>query len=243
MIITTTELQNNFGKYLQLTQSEDIIISKNGKPVAKLLPYSAEDQKLGNWVGEGPVSYSTKGLRVSYEAFLKLTEESDSRYEFIDGEIIHLSSPLYPHQKAIREIFGVFYLWFQGKECEPLVSPFDVTLFRLGKEERVNIVQPDVLVICDRNNIDEHGKYLGVPALVVEVLSESSRSKDLIKKLDLYMESGVQEYWIVNPDSAAMVLYVFTDNNIDKMLTFKGDEVASSVTFPGLEVSLKQVFR
>lgn len=86
-----------------------------------------------------------------------------------------LASPLYPHQKAVKEIFGAFISWFQNKEWEPLVSPFDVTLFRLGNEEKVNVVQPDILIICDLENIDEKGKYKGIPTLVVEVLSDSAK--------------------------------------------------------------------
>lgn len=73
----------------------------------------------------------------------------------------------------------------KGKDCEPLTAPFDVTLFKEGKAKNINVVQPDILVICDREKIDKNGKYQGIPALVVEVLSESTRSRDMIKKLDL----------------------------------------------------------
>ncbi|MTI94690.1 MAG: type II toxin-antitoxin system Phd/YefM family antitoxin [Firmicutes bacterium] len=242
MIVTTTDLQNSFGKYLQLCQTEEIIITKNGKPLAKLLPYT-ENKTLGRWtVSEGSPRYNPKGIRVSYEEYLKMTEESENRYEYIDGEIVLLASPLYPHQKAVREIFGEFIVWFRGKDCEPLAAPFDVVLHRLGDSEKVNSVQPDIIVICDRDKIDEKGKYRGTPSLVVEVLSESTRSKDMVQKLDLYMESGVQEYWVVNTDSAEIYIYVLTNERIDKILAFKGDEAASSVIFPGLKVSLSQVF-
>ena len=56
------------------------------------------------------------------------------------------------------------------------------------------------------------------------------------------MESGIEEYWVVNPFSAEIYLYVFADNKIEKIFSFKGDERAQSVAFPGLEVALKQVF-
>ena len=242
MIVTTTDLQNSFGKYLQLCRDEEIIITKNGKKVARLLPYS-EDQSLGRWiVSEGSPKNSAKGIRVSYEEYLKMTEESENRYEYIDGEIILLASPLYPHQKAVREILGEFITWFRDKDCEPLVSPFDVTLYRLGDREKINTVQPDILVLCDRDKIDEKGKYRGTPALAVEVLSESTRGRDMIQKLDLYMESGVQEYWVVNTASAEIYIYRFENHDIEKILTFKGAEQAGSVVFPGLRVNLKQVF-
>ena len=242
MIVTTTDLQNSFGKYLQLCQNEEVVITKNGKKVAKLLPYT-EDGTLGRWlVSEGSSRYSSKGIRVTYEEYLKMTGESENRYEYIDGEIILLASPLYPHQRAVREILGEFTAWFRDKDCEPLTAPFDVVLHRLGDGEKTNSVQPDILVICDRDKIDETGKYRGTPTLVVEVLSGSTRSRDLIQKVDLYMESGVQEYWVANPDSAEIYIYVFADYKLANILTFKGEEHAQSVFFPGLKVSPQQVF-
>ena len=76
----------------------------------------------------------------------------------------------------------------------------------------------------------------------MEVLSDSTRSRDLVKKLDLYMESGIKEYWVVNTSSAEIYIYVFINNIIEKILSFKGDDIAESTVFPGLGVALKQVF-
>ena len=242
MLVSTTEIQNSFGKYLKLAHCEEIVITKNGKKVAKLVPYQVNEEHDPWILNENSPTYSPDGIRLTYEEFLKLTEESKNRYEYIDGELYLLASPFYPHQKAVKEIFGRFIIWFQEKDCEPLVSPFDVTLFRLGKEEKINAVQPDILVICDHDKIDEKGRYKGTPTLVVEVLSDSTKSKDLIKKIDLYQESGVKEYWVVNPSATVIYIYTFTNNTIDELLTFKGNENAESIVFPGLAVDLKEVF-
>ncbi len=241
MIVSTTEIQNNFGKYLKLTQYEEVIITKNGKKEAKLVAYK-EHEDEDSWIVEEGSKYSLKGTKIAYDEYVKITDESENRYEYIDGELLLQASPLYPHQKAVKEIFGELILWFKGEKCEPLVSPFDVTLFRLGNDEAINVVQPDILVICDPEKIDEQGKYKGVPTLVVEVLSDSTKSKDLIQKLDLYMESGINEYWVVNTFSAEIYVYGFADNLIEKILTFKGNERLESFTFQGLGVDLKQVF-
>ena len=246
MLISTTEIQNSFGKYLKLSQCEEIIITKNGQKVARLIPYQEHARATraqDPWaLNESSPSYSPKGIRLTYEEFLKLTEESENRYEYIDGELYLLASPFYPHQKAVKEIFLKFGEWFQGKDCEPLVAPFDVTLFRLGNEEKVNVVQPDILVICDHDKIDEKGRYKGTPTLVVEVLSDSTKSKDLIRKLDLYQESGIKEYWVVCPSTAELYIYTFANNTIEDLRTFKGDERVESTVFPGLVLELKRVF-
>lgn len=242
LIISTTEIQNNFGKYLRLAEYEEIIITKNGKRVAKLVPYS-ENEGEGRWiVSESSPVYRQNSMRVTYEQYLAITAESENRYEYIDGEMYLLASPLYRHQKVVREIYGELIAWFRGKDCEPLHSPFDITLYRGEKEENINIVQPDIFVICDREKIDNDGKYRGTPTLVIEVLSDSTRNRDLIKKLDLYRESGIAEYWVVNPSSAEIYIYVFVNRNIENILTFKKEEKAVSLVFPGLEVNLEQVF-
>ena len=238
MIATTTEVQTKFGKYLKLSENEDVIITKDGKKIAKIVSYVEDVTDFT--IREGASEYVHAGMKVTYEEFLKITEESENRYEYIDGEIYLLASPFYKHQKAIREILCEFTLWFRDKKCEPLDAPFDVTLFRENKN--INVVQPDILIICDKENINEKGKYNGTPTLVVEVLSESTRSKDHIKKLDLYMSTGVEEYWIVNTKSKEIYIYTFKDSIIEDMLTFKGNEKVQSVIFQGLGIELSQVF-
>ncbi len=236
VIINSTEVQNNFGKYLGLVDEEDIIITKNGKKVARLVKYYEGNNYI---ICEGSSAYSHEGMKVTYEEFLKITRESENRYEYIDGQIYLLASPKFKHQKIIMEISWRLSSWFKGKECQPLTFPFDVTLYKDGSP---NVIQPDLLVICDQENIEADDTYMGTPALVVEILSESTRSKDIIKKLDLYMSGGVEEYWIVNPFSEEVNIYLFKDNEVEKSVTFKNKETVESFTFPGLKMDLKGVF-
>src|SRR5690554_2548245 len=201
MIVNSTDLKNNLGKYLRLSAREEIIITSNGKKIAKLSAYEdiGKTPKNGNRIlyEQAPV-YDMTPRKASYEEFLKLAADSNERYEYIDGEIYLLSSPKAIHQKILSELHFIFYNWFQEKKCRPFFAPFDITLKR--NSDNINVVQPDLMVICDlEKNLDERGYYMGIPTLVVEIISESSRSKDLIKKLDLYMSTGVKEYWIINP--------------------------------------------
>lgn len=61
-------------------------------------------------------------------------------------------------------------------------------------------VAPDVAVYCDKNQVFYRG-YIGIPQLVVEVLTPSNADDDLIVKKDLYEKYGVPEYWIISPMS------------------------------------------
>jgi len=237
MIISSTKIQNNFGKYLSLVNEEDIIITRNGKKMARLVKFYENDEYI---IHEGSSAYSHEGMKVTYEEYLKINWESENRYEYIDGQIYLLASPKYNHQRIVAEIFSRLIGWFKDNECQALTSPFDITIY---KEDEANVVQPDLLVICDKENIKEDDTYLGTPTLVVEVLSESSRSKDIIQKLDLYMSGGVKEYWIVNPFSKELNIYLFKDREIERTITYKKEETVNSFVFQGLEINLIELFK
>lgn len=248
MKVSSTEVQNNFGKYLMLAAQEDIIITRNGTEIARLsgikdpIPDKCTSQFT---VMERAVELGYEsvygGRKATYEEFLELSRDSEERYEYIDGEIYLLASPKTRHQIAITEILVFFHNWFQGSKCVPLVAPYDITLKR--NPENINIVQPDIMVICDlEEKLNDNDCYMGVPVLVVEVLSEGTRSKDLIKKVDLYMSCGVEEYWIVNPMKKEATVYQFTDKNINNYMTFRENETVHSFVFEGLSLELDRVF-
>lgn len=233
MKVPSTEVQNNFGKYLKYVEvNEEIIVTKKGKEVAKIVP----------WVKEDAAEYRTTDGWVTYEEFLELVEKSEQRFELIDGVIYFMASPSYKHQHAVHELHGTFYNWFKGKSCTPLTSPFDVTF--LKEPENICVVQPDIVVLCDKENVDQEGRYSGTPALVVEVLSPSTRSKDMLKKLDLYKRHGVKEYWVVDPMSEQITVYVLDNNEIadNRTYTRSAAQAAESACFEGLTVRLQDVF-
>jgi Uma2 family endonuclease len=143
-------------------------------------------------------------------------------------------------QVIVTEILVKFSNWFEGKKCRPLTSPFDVTLFK--GEGNANVVQPDIIVICDTDKVDEKGKYRGIPTLVVEVLSGSTRRKDMVKKTDLYMQTGVQEYWMVDPEKNEIYLYTFNGQDIKDYRVYSGDGLVISDAFVGFTVKLSELF-
>lgn len=241
MKVPSTEVQNNFGKYIKIAaELEDVIITKKGKEIVKLVP--CEERFI---VAEETVNYVFgKKQRMSYEEFIDMTEKSDQRYELIDGEVFLLASPDYKHQSSVGEIFVSLYNWFKGKKCKPLTSPFDVTLER--SKDNICVVQPDIIVMCDKDKINQKGRYTGIPALAVEVISKSTRSKDMLKKLNLYLDTGIKEYWLVDPEKKEIVLYTFEKEKgeriIKDMVQYTDSSVLKSITFPGLEISLKDIF-
>mgnify|MGYP000438242551 FL=1 len=129
------------------------------------------------------------------EDYYALPEEQ--RVELIDGVIYDMSAPTSVHQLLGTEILLVLkdYIRKQHGRCVLIASPIDVQLDCDDK----TMVQPDVIVVCDREKIQNRCIF-GAPDFVAEVLSESTRKKDLVLKLNKYMTAGVREYWLVDPD-------------------------------------------
>ena len=136
------------------------------------------------------------------EEFFKLTPENEyERYELINGEIFAQSAPSAIHQTLVMRIsskIDSIILSNKGK-CKVLISPFDVVL------DDENVVQPDVLVICKDDKLDNK-RCSGAPDLIIEITS-SNYGRDYIDKLDIYRKSGVREYWIVDPDKRIVTVY------------------------------------
>ncbi len=243
MLVTATDMKNSFGKYLKsvTNDNEDIIITKNNERVARLVPYITDIDKYFS-IRENALDYQYERRKVSYEEFMQIYEKSDSRMEFINGEIFLLASPNIFHQEILGDLYLLFKQYFKEKKCKPYLAPFDVH-FKKQNIKDPDVMQPDLIVLCDiDNNVTVKGRYMGTPALTLEILSPSTKTKDVIYKLNTFMTSGVSEYWIVDSDTRKITIYSFTDYKVDKMETYKNGETASSEIFEGLTVNIDDLF-
>jgi prevent-host-death family protein len=242
VVITVTELKQNLGKYMDFVEEQnDVVLTKNGKKVARLTPYISNIEQYF-LVRERALDYQYGGKKVSYEEFMEINEKSTLRMEFINGEIHLLSSPTIWHQEILGQLHLIFTEYLKGKKCQVFFAPFDVH-FRKKEIEEPDVMQPDLLVACDlENNVTEKGRYMGTPTLVIEILSDSTRNKDMIDKLNTYRLSGVEEYWLVDQRQENIMIYSFADCEIDKYKTFEKGAVAQSLFFAGLSVTIDSLF-
>lgn len=240
--VTATELKKNFGKYMDYVERQnDVVITKNGKKTARLTPYVTDIEQYFT-VRENALDYTYGGKKVSYEEFMEISEKSTLRMELINGEIHLMASPAIDHQEILGRLHLLYNAYFKGKKCRVFLAPFDVH-FKKKDIREPDVMQPDVLVACDlENNVNEKGKYMGTPTLVIEILSESTRSKDMIDKLNTYMLSGVQEYWIIDIRQQSILVYSFTQRGIDLLKHFEKGSMAESFVFKGLSVDVKALF-
>jgi prevent-host-death family protein len=243
VVITATELKQNFGKYLDFVERQnDVVITKNGNKIARLTPYVTDIEQYFT-VRESALDYQYGGKKVSYEEFMEIYEKSTLRMELINGEIYLLASPNIGHQEILGRLHLILNEYFKGKKCRVFLAPFDVH-FKKKEIKEPDVMQPDVLVACDvADNVTEKGRYMGTPTLVIEILSDSTRSKDMIDKLNTYRLSGVREYWIVDQRQENIMVYGFADCEIDKYKTFEKGDIAQSLAFDGLSADVESLFQ
>lgn len=130
----------------------------------------------------------------------------DQRVELIDGVFYDMGAPAMVHQKILGDLYILFRECADRHDmpCEVYLSPCDVRL----DMDNYTMVQPDLLVIC--REYDIHAiRYEGAPDLVVEILSPSTRSKDMLLKLYKYQNAGVREYWIIDPKYQEVTVHYF----------------------------------
>lgn len=84
------------------------------------------------------------------------------------------------------------------------------------------MVQPDIVVICKPSGFTKE-RAIGAPDFVIEILSQSTKNKDMRLKLKKYENAGVREYWIIGPDARTIIVYNFEQENLTGMYTFNGE--------------------
>ena len=133
------------------------------------------------------------------------------RAELIDGYLIYnQAAPSRIHQTILSELHAIIYHYIKSKKgsCKVYPAPFAVKL----KEDKKTIVEPDISVICDRNKLTDKG-CTGAPDWIIEIVSPSTSSHDYVRKLNLYMDAGVREYWIVDPSKNNIFVYYLEQKN------------------------------
>jgi prevent-host-death family protein len=242
LVITATELKQSLGKYLSFVEEQnDVVITRNGNKIARLTPYVTDIEQYFT-VRENALDYQYGGKKVSYEEFMEISEKSTLRMEFINGEIHLLSSPNAAHQEILGRLYLLFAEYLKDKKCRVFLAPFDVHLRKKDFKEP-DVFQPDILVVCDlEDNLTEKYRYMGTPTLVIEILSENTRRKDMVDKLNTYMLSGVEEYWILDPGQENIMIYSFKDCEIDKYKIYEKEEITKSLVFEALSVDNNNLF-
>lgn len=160
-----------------------------------------------HFVEESAAAYDTVPEEYTVEDYYALPAER--RVELIDGTFYDMASPSVTHQKISMEVSMMFHDFIKRKKggCQVLAAPMDVQLDCDDK----TMVQPDMLVVCDSEKLQQDRCVFGAPDFVLEILSESTRKKDVYIKTVKYMNAGVREYWMVDVKREKVITYFWEE--------------------------------
>ena len=197
---------------------EDVLLSRNVVYEIQDQEYSAVAETTSEqgareedvFRGKGPGNYTI-------EDYYALPD--DQRYELIDGKFYVMEAPTVEHQLLAGSVHAQFLAFIRSKKgkCIPIVSPVDVKL----DEDNKTMVEPDVVVVCDRDKITKR-LVLGGPDFVMEVVSETSTRRDYVIKASKYEAAGVREYWIVDPLNKRVITYSFEEGSAPGIYPLSG---------------------
>jgi len=201
--------------------------------VTEVLLMDKKEKTTDPKVKDAQVDYNK---RYTYSDYIKW--DDDERWELIDGVPYMMSAPNRIHQEILGNLHLQFGNFLKGKTCKVYLAPFDV---RLNADTYDNmVVQPDLVIICDKSKLNKAG-CAGTPDMVIEILSPSTSRYDRTLKFKTYLESGIKEYWIVDPETKTLAVHILKDSDYVTHAYTDEDSAPVSV-LDGFEVNLSEVF-
>ena len=171
---------------------------------------------------------------ITLEQYENLPE--NRRVEVFENVVYDMASPSQIHQTLSMELSNIIYNYIKNKKglCQVFHAPFDVKL----SDKPFTIVQPDIMVICDKDKLD--GKRCnGAPDFIIEIVSPSNPADDYIRKLYYYKNYGVREYWIVDPRRKTVTVNYFEDNILSVQYLF--DSIIKVNIFDDLYINFSDI--
>lgn len=182
--------------------------------------------------------------KYTYADLLEMDDEN--RYEIIEGKLYLMSSPRIKHQVLAGEIYVQLSLFLKGKNCIPFIAPVDVTLSKYKQDNKIyNVVQPDISVVCNREQLKDGRKITNAPSFIIEILSPSTSRKDRLEKMNLYQKYGVKEYWILDPVDMIVTPYILDEKGfykVERNYDLTTEEIPVNI-LPGCKIDIREFIK
>jgi Uma2 family endonuclease len=192
--------------------------------------------------------------RYTYADTLDWNWDKGERWELVDGKLLAgawispdtmmMSGVSRTHDRIFGELFAQLHAFLKGKPCQLFSGAFEVRLSPQKDNSDDTFFLPDIFVVCDKSKITERGCN-GAPDFIIEILSPSTASNDLVLKLNKYLEAGVREYWVVDPENKIINVFI-PKNGAREFYTCSYDaEKTTSIAvsaLPNCVINLQSVF-
>jgi len=182
---------------------------------------------------------ASPAVKLTYDDFVRFPDDGQ-RHELIEGEHVVTPSPNARHQRIAGTLHALIWHYLEGHPIgEVFIAPFDVVL------SEFSVVEPDVLYLSNERAAAAltEAHVRGVPELVIEVMSKSTRRRDETVKRALYERMGVTEYWVVDPRARAVRIYRNEGSRFGTPTRLEPPALLRTPLLPGLGISLERVFR
>ena len=173
--------------------------------------------------------------------FLRWPDDG-KRHELIDGVHYVTPSPNLGHQELVGRLYLAIgnFLATRRQLGRAFVARLDVVM------SEHDVVEPDLLFVAgDQQSILTEANVQGPPALVIEILSPSTRRRDEGIKRRLFDQKGVREYWLVDPKNCRVSICRRSGDGsfpIVSTLSAAADEQIETPLLPGFELSVSELF-
>lgn len=170
------------------------------------------------------MSMNAKDLqRMSLEEFEAMEKESHLNYELIDGAVMMSPSPSREHQLISGNIFIMLNQCLKDSHCRPI--------YELDVKYDNNVFKPDIMIFCNDDS--------EIPEIIFEILSPSTRQKDILIKPLWYQEMGVKEYWIIDSKVKTVTVHDFINQTAE---TYGIDETIYSKAISKIVIAVADIF-
>ena len=185
-----------------------------------------------------PKSKPRAGLTNADYVAMTPPANSGPRYQLINGVLVEMSGASYAHQTFLVQLLMQLATQVESLGMGEIIpAPFDVHI------DEFNTYQPDLLFVSiDRRNILDRSAAIGAPDVVVEILSDSTRRRDLNEKLPVYAANGVREVWIVDLEAITVTVHSGDGSAFAPVRTFAASDTLTSHAMPGVAVDLGPIF-
>ena len=179
------------------------------------------------------------GMKMSLDEFLSLGR-TDGKWELDDGVLYIMASGTPDHQ----------FLHFQfGWHIENYLNGFDEPPAHFYQEmttilsrELQRAPEPDIVIILDeRQEIVGRSRVEAPPDIAIEILS-TDRSRDLVRKRQIYAEAGILEYWPIDPRNDTVTQFELRDGEYVERAVLAADDTLTTPLLPGLSIPLADIF-
>ena len=184
---------------------------------------------------------ASPGVKLTYDDFV-LFPDDGKRHELIDGEHYVTPSPNTRHQQVSGKLHLLIGSWLETHPIGRIFyAPYDVVF------SDFDVVEPDLVYLSNERAAEVltplHAR--GVPELVIEILSKSTRKRDETIKRRLYERTGVTEYWVVDPVIDVVRVHRRVHDRFATPIEFarEAGDVLTTLLLPGLDMPLERIFR